>query len=43
MSDLVHDAVPLQFIQHVFDDVMVRARHRVFQVLTATPRFSQFW
>ena len=33
MSDLFHDAVPLDFIQEVFK-VMTRANHHVFQVLT---------
>lgn len=33
MSDLFHDAVPLDFIQKVFK-VMERANHHVFQVLT---------
>ncbi len=33
MSDLFHDAVPLDFIQEVFK-VMRRANHHVFQVLT---------
>ena len=33
MSDLFHDEVPLEFIQRVFD-VMARADHHIFQVLT---------
>ncbi|MEZ4503145.1 MAG: phage Gp37/Gp68 family protein [Dehalococcoidia bacterium] len=33
MSDLFHETVPLRYIQDVFD-VMERARHHTFQVLT---------
>ena len=33
MSDLFHEDIPFQFIADVFD-VMVRARHHTFQVLT---------
>ena len=36
MSDLFHDAVPLEFIQRVFD-VMQRAPQHQFQVLTKRP------
>ena len=36
MSDLFHEAVPEHFIQQVFD-VMVRAEHHTFQVLTKRP------
>jgi protein gp37 len=37
MSDLFHDAVPDEHIEHVFD-VMARADWHVFQVLTKRPR-----
>ncbi len=36
MSDLFHEAVPEEFVQQVFD-VMLRAEHHTFQVLTKRP------
>jgi len=36
MSDLFHEAVPEDFIQQIFD-VMVRAEHHTFQILTKRP------
>lgn len=37
MSDLFHDEVPLEFIQRIFD-VMTRASHHQFQILTKRSR-----
>src|SRR3954465_12764391 len=37
MSDLFHETIPDEFIRKVFD-VMVRADHHIFQVLTKRPR-----
>ncbi|MBN1345293.1 MAG: phage Gp37/Gp68 family protein [Phycisphaerae bacterium] len=37
MSDLFHEDLPLEFIRRVFD-VMVRAKHHVFQILTKRAR-----
>jgi protein gp37 len=42
MSDLFHDRVPLAFVDEVFD-VMARAEHHVFQVLTKRPERLVAW
>jgi protein gp37 len=42
MSDLFHELVPFEFITEVFD-VMVKAKHHTFQVLTKRPeRMAEF-
>src|SRR5262245_28501947 len=42
MSDLFHDAVPLDYVDRVFD-VMRRAQRHVFQVLTKRPDRLLVW
>ena len=42
MSDLFHEAVPVEYIRWVFD-VMVRADRHVFQVLIKRPRWMSSW
>lgn len=42
MSDLFHDTVPLRFVDDVFQ-VMARARHHIFQVLTKRPDRLVLW
>ena len=37
MSDLFHERVPLDFVEHVFD-VMVRTPHHRYQILTKRPK-----
>jgi protein gp37 len=42
MSDLFHDAVPLDYVDRVFD-VMARANRHVFQILTKRPDRMSVW
>jgi len=42
MSDLFHERVPLQYVDQVFE-IMTRATHHVFQVLTKRPERLVAW
>jgi protein gp37 len=42
MSDLFHERVPFEYVDQVFD-IMTRARHHIFQVLTKRPDRLLAW